>query len=216
MRKLYVFLSVFLLIVGSAGIALAGAHFTPPSPMDPKGIETVHMAYECDTFTPGVPGKTANVHLPGVDLAGPGDVYRFTIIRDDAYANDPNYEVVRVIIGVHIDDYDWSKASGDMKPEWGSILIGGEPMNYVIMFPWDKRKPASSAFMEIVSDAEVSKDPKQLMPPYIFDTTALFKENQSVVIEIANLRNDGRIGGGAQFGNFVVNRIGCHVWYKKK
>jgi hypothetical protein len=174
------------------------------------------MAYECDTFTPGVPGKTANVHLPGADLAGPGDVYRFTIIRNDAYANDSNYEVERAIIGVHIDDYDWGKASGDTKPEWGSILINGEPMTYLIMLPWDKRKPASSAFMEIVSDAEVSKNPNQLMPPYIFDTTDLFKENQSVVIEIVNLRNDGRIGGGAQFGNFVVNRIGCHVWYKKK
>ena len=71
MKRVSIVLCVMFFVVGTAGMALAGSHYTPPGPMDPKGIEdTVHMAYECDTFTPGKP----NVHLPGADLNGPGDI----------------------------------------------------------------------------------------------------------------------------------------------
>jgi hypothetical protein len=212
MKRIEMSWLVMFFVLVTAGITFAGAHYTPPGPMDPKGFgETVHMAYECDTFTPGKP----NVHLPGADLKGPGDLYRYTMFRDDKYANDPNYEVVHAIVGVHIDDYDASK-DGDKEPEWGKILINGEPMNYPIIFPPDKRKPGSSEFMEMFSDIEISPNPKHLMPPYIFNVTELAKENKFLVFEIMNLRKDGTIDGDAPFGDFVVNRIGYHVWYKKK
>jgi hypothetical protein len=170
------------------------------------------MAYECDTFTPGKP----NVHLPGADLNGPGDVYRHTLIRDDKYANDPNYEVVNAGCGVHIDDYDWSKESGDKEPEWGRILVNGTPRNYGIVFPNDKREPGSSEFVEMVSDAEISAEGGRLDPPYVFDVTEDTKKSKMLVIEVINLRKDGSVDGDAPFGDFVVNRVGYHVWYKKK
>ena len=212
MKRVSMVLCVMFFIVGTAGIALAGSHYTPPGGMDPKGLgETVHMAYECDTFTPGKP----NVHVPGADLAGPGDVYRYTLIRDDKYANDPNYEIVSAGAGVHIDDYDWSKESGDKKPEWGKILVNGSPRKYPIRFPTDKRKPGSTEFMEMVSDAEISGD-GPLRPPYIFNVIEDTKKSKMLVIEVINLRKDGSVNSNAPFGNFVVNRIGYHVWYKKK
>ena len=198
-------------IVGTAGTALAGAHLTPPGPEDPKGIETIHMAYECDTFTPGKP----NVHLPGADLAAPGDGYRYTIILNDQYADNPDYEIVQAFAGLHIDDYDAGK-EGDKAPEWGRILINGKPMKTTKIFPFDKREPQSSERLEMISDLEFSPNPKRLMPPYIFDLTELFKKDKNVVFEITNVREDGSIDSDAPFGNFVVNRIGCHVWYKKK
>jgi hypothetical protein len=206
-------LCVTFFILGTAGMALGGPHLTPPGPMDPKGIETVHMAYGCDTFNPGKP----NVHLPGADLNGPGDIYRYTLIRDDKYANDPNYEIVNATAGVHIDDYDWSKESGDKEPEWGRILVNGRPMTYVIMFKeTDKREPGSSEFVEMVSDAEISAEGGPLMQPYIFDVTEDAKKSKMLIFEVTNLRKDGSTDSDAPFGDFVVNRIGYHVWYKKK
>ena len=213
MKRTVVLLSVMFFVFLTSGIAFGGAHFIPPGGMDPKGIDdTVHMAYECNTFTPGKP----NVHLPGADLAGPGDVYRYTLIRDDKYANDPNYEIVNAGAGVHIDDYDWSKASGDGNPEWGRILVNGKPMEYGIVMPNDKRKPALSDFIEMVSDAEITPEGRSLFPPYVFNVTEEAKKSKMLVFEVINLRKDGSINGDAPFGNFVVNRIGYHVWYKKK
>jgi len=212
MKRVCMVLCVMFFIVSTAGIALAGSHLTPPGPMDPKGVETVHVAYECDTFTPGKP----NVHLPGADLAGPGDVYRYTLIRNDKYANDPNYEIFSASAGVHIDDYDWSKESGDRQPEWGRILVNGTPRKYDIRFPTDKRKPGSSEVMEMVSDAEISAEGGPLRPPYIFVVTEDAKKSKMLIFEITNLRKDGSVDSDEPFGNFVVNRIGYHVWYKKK
>lgn len=212
MKKVMVVLNVLFWVFGSVGFVLAGAHLEAPGPMDPKGIETVHMAYENNTFTPGKPF----VHLPGVDLAGPGDSYRYTIIRDDKYANDPNYEIVNAIIGVHIDDYDANK-EGDRTPEWGKILLNGKPMTTVKLLPFDTMAPQSTKILEMVSDLEFSPEPdKKLFPPYIFNVTELFKKQKDNIIEVINLRQDGSIEGDAPFGDFVINRIGCHVWYKKK
>ena len=42
------------------------------------------------------------------------------------------------------------------------------------------------------------------------------KKSKMLVIEVINLRKDGSVDGDAPFGDFVVNRIGYHVWYKKK
>jgi hypothetical protein len=214
MKRVCMVMCVMFFIVGTAGIALAGAHFIPPGGMDPKGVEgLVHMAYECDTFTPGKP----NVHVPGADLAGPGDMYRFTLIRDDKYANDPSYYIYRATAGVHIDDYDWTREYGDKEPEWGRILVNGTPRTYIILFKkTDKREPGSSEFGEMVSDAEISAVGGPLVPPYIFDVTEDTKKSKMLIFEVTNLRKDGSVDSDAPFGSFVVNRIGYHVWYKKK
>ena len=211
MKRTVVLLSVMFFVLIPFGIAFGGAYVMPPSERDPKGTE-VHIAYEHATFTPGKP----NVILPGAELNGPGDIYRYTLIRDDKYANDPNYVILDAVVAVHIDDYDWSKESGDGKPEWGKILVNGKPMEYVIALPTDKRKPALSDFIEMVSDAEITPEGRSLFPPYIFNVTEEAKKSKVLVIEVINLRKDGSINGDAPFGNFVVNRFGHRVWYGKK
>ena len=65
------------------------------------------------------------------------------------------------------------------------------------------------------SDAEISGD-GPLMPPYIFELTEDAKKSKWLVFEVINLRKDGSVDGDAPFGDFVVNRVGFHVWYKKK
>jgi hypothetical protein len=85
------------------------------------------------------------------------------------------------------------------------------------MMPFDQREPESTELLEVISDLEYSPKPKEhLWPPYIFNVTEFFKQSNTVVLEITNVRKDGSIDTNAPFGNFVVNRIGCHVWYKKK
>ena len=200
--------------LASIQLSYAASYLMPAADRDPEGSD-VHIAYENDTFTPNTEG---NIHLPGAALSIPGDTYKFTLLREDKYAKDPNYEIVKAIAGVHIDDYDWSKASGDAKPEWGRILINGKVVKTTPTFPWDKRSSESSELLEMVSDAEVSKSPTNLLPSYIFDVTEQAKKAKWLTFEITNTREDGStdIEGEAAYGSFVVNRVGYHVWYKKK
>ena len=209
MKKAVTFSLMVFFVLCSIGIVYAASYPAPPDKNDPPG--SFRIFYEWDNFIVGKP----NVHKPGADLQGPGDSYRFTVIRNDKWANDPSLEVVQSMIGVHIDDYDWSKAGGDSKPEWGKILVNGKPAQYVIFSPVDKRKPDSSEFMEIVGDEEISPEGAEI-PPYIFVITDEMKKSKSVTIEIINLRSDGTTNSNAPYGNFIVNRVGCHVWYKKK
>ena len=213
MKKTGMALFVIIFVLAALGTAGAASFEMPLNPeRDPKGTD-VHMAYEWATFDPGPPMKLQ----PGAYLGGPGDSYRYTIIMDDKHANNPDYEILNAVVGVHIDDYDWSKESGDAKPEWGSILVNGKPMEYPILFPSDKRKPGSSGYVEIVSDPEISAEGGPLMPPYIFNITGILKRGEQVVIEVTNLRKGGSVyDKDAPFGDFVINRIGSHVWYKKK
>jgi hypothetical protein len=210
------FIFITLLVLGTMGTAYAGSFPAPPSKADPPG--SFRIFYEWDNFFPGesdtTPGKS-DVHKPGADLQGPGDAYRYTVMRDDQYGDNPNYEVVRAMIGIHIDDYDWNRESGDGKPEWGKILINGQPAKALKFSPVDPREPALTDFVEIVGDEEIS--PKgAFIPPYIFMVTDEFKNSKSLTVEIVNLRKDGSVDGTAPYGDFVVNRIGAHVWYKKK
>lgn len=213
MKNRYLSFVTSLMALTAVQFSHAAGYLLPAGPSDPAGSD-IHMAYESATFTPG----HTQPHLPGADLAAPGDRYRFTLIRKDQYANDPNYGVVKAIAGVHIDDYDWSKESLDSEPEWGRILINGETKHYINLFPWDKRTPESSNLLEIASDAEFSPADGDLIPPYIFDVTEETKKSQWLVFEVINLRKDGStsVQSDSPFGDFVVNRIGYHVWYKKK
>jgi hypothetical protein len=209
MKKALTLSFITFFVLGTLGIVYAASYPAPPAKNDPPG--SFRIFYEWDNFTPGKP----NVQKPGADLQGPGDSYRFTVIRNDKWSNDPSLEVVRAMIGVHINDYDWSKESGDAKSEWGKILINGSPAQFVIFSPVDKRKPGSSEFLEIAGDEEISPEGAEI-PPYIFFVTDEMKKSKSVTVEIINLRSDGTTNSNAPYGNFVVNRVGTHVWYKKK
>ena len=70
-------------------------------------------------------------------------------------------------------------------------------------------------FLEIVGDEEISPEGAEI-PPYIFAITDAMKKSNQVTVEIINLRSDGTTNSNAPYGNFIVNRVGCHVWYKKK
>lgn len=212
MKKIYLGIIATFAGLSAGKLSYADAHLIPPAPNDPAGSE-VHIAYESDTFTPSSGGK----QLPGAAFAAPGDSYRFTLIREDKYANDSSYEIVKAIAGVHIDDYDWSRESGDTEPEWGEILINGKTMNTITIVPWDKRAPESSGLLEVTSDAEVSRLDGRLIPPYVFDVTEETKKGKWLIFKVTNIRKNGStsVDGDAPFGSFVVNRIGYHVWYKK-
>lgn len=212
MQRIGISALTMVFILALTGAVFAGSHLMPQGhPIAPEGTDA-HYAYEWDTFTPGKP----NVQVPGAALAGPGDMHRYTVIIDDKYANDPNYEIIRAVLGVHIDDYDASREGGDGKPEWGSIIINGKVMSCMVANSEGKRTPQTMKFMEIVSDAEVSPNPKRLSPPYVYTITDLVKQSKTLVVETTNLREDGTIDSNAPFGDFVVNRIGVHVFYKKK
>ena len=184
MKKILTLSLMVFFVLGTLGIVYAASYPAPPDKNDPPG--SFRIFYEWDNFEPGKP----NIQKPGADLQGPGDSYRFTVIRDDKWANDPSLEVVQSMVGVHIYDFDWTKAGGDSKPEWGKILVNGKPAQFVIFSPVDKRKPASSEFLEIVGDEEISPEGAEI-PPYIFVITDEMIKSKSVTIEIINLRSDG-------------------------
>jgi hypothetical protein len=212
MKRFSLLLSMMFVLFGYFGLVCAEPIIHAPSEWDPPNTEA-HLAYEWATYVPD------SALLPGADLNAPGDMIRHTIMIDDKYSKDPNYKILKVEVGVHIDDYDWSKGSGDQKPEWGSIRVNGRPMMNVIYSPDDKRKAESSIFMEIVSDVEMSPEGKA-WPSYVFEWTgkslAEAVKKKSFVVEVKNLRKDGSVDSDAAFGNFVVNRMGLHVYYGKK
>lgn len=184
------------------------AYLEEPDPSwDPVDSE-VHMAYEWATFNPAAPAE----HGPGAVLSGPGDMYRYTVLRDDKYAGNPEYEVVRALLGVHIDA---SKPDNPGK-KWGRITINGTAYPYVVKSKKDTRQPKATDFVAIISDAELTGSPGSSTPPFIYDVTELIARGENVTVEITNLREDGAVNGTAPFGGFIVNRIGAHVWYKKK
>jgi hypothetical protein len=205
------FVMTVFFIVSLTGTAFSEGYLIPLGKKDPKGT-VAHMAYEWDNLI--IKGKE-EIHKPGADLQGPGDTYRYTIIIDNEYHGNPNYKILKAVIGIHIDDYDWIKGSGDTKPEWGKILINGSPAKFLVISPRDKRKPASSEFMEIAGDEEISP-PNRLIPPYVFNVKDIIQNNDTVTIEIVNLREDGSTNSDAPYGNFIVNRVGSHIYYGKK
>lgn len=174
---------------------------------DPKGSD-VHMAYEWSTFNPLAPQE----HAPGAVLSGPGDIYRYTILREDDYASNPDYEVVRAIVGFHIDDSNPSKPA----KKWARIRINDEVRPYLVMFKPDTRDPKAFDIVEVISDAKLSGNAGSSLPPFVYDVTDIMVRGENVSVEIVNLRQDGTTNSDANFGGFVVNRVGAHVWYKKK
>ena len=210
MRRLGQTILVILMVFNLQAVALAETHAyveNPDAGWDPKGTD-VHMAYEWATFNPHAPEK----HGPGAVLSAPGDTYRYTALRADKYAGNPEYEVLRAIVGVHID------SSNPEKPgkKWARITINGVARTFVVMIPADTRQPASTHHVEIISDAQLTGNPGSSVPPFVFDVTDIMVRGEDVAVETTNLRSNGHIEGEAAFGGFVINRIGVHVWYKKK
>ena len=70
--------------------------------------------------------------------------------------------------------------------------------------------------VEIISDATLTGTPGSTVPPYIFDIQDILESGENVRISITNLTEDGTVDGDGDFGGFVINRVGSHVWYRKR
>lgn len=180
----------------------------PDPSWDPAGSD-VHMAYEWSTFDPAAP----EAHAPGAVLSAPGDSYSYTVLMVDEYAGNLDYEILRAIIGVHIDD----STPGAPTQKWGSILINGKAYPFMVMnAAKDKRTAKPTDHVEIISDATLTGNPGSSTPPYIYNVQDILEAGQDVRVTITNLNAQGAPDRSAAFSGFVVNRIGAHVWYKKK
>jgi len=165
-----------------------------------------HVAVEMSVFD--VATKTQG---PGTHLNAPGDTYRYTYVIDNEYSNSDKYELVRAIFGVHIIDPDYDKDGGDKAPEWGSITIDGTIPTTVSKLGPNEVTPIKTDLVEMMSDDEVGG-----RPPYIYDALDFVKDDNMLVLEVINLREDGKIDGDAPYGDFNVLRAGLHVYYKEK
>jgi len=210
MKTIFVYVAVCMVTVFTSSSVFADTvsiKADPDPTWDPVGSD-VHMAYEWATYNPAVPTE----HAPGAVLSGPGDSYSYTVVRNDTYAANPDYEVLRAIIGVHIDDSDIKSPN----KKWGSILVNGKALPFMIMGDKDKRTAVPTDMVEIISDAKLTGQPGSSVPPYIFDVKPILDAGKEVRVTVTNLRSDGSLDSDAAFGGFIVNRIGAHVWYKKK
>ncbi len=197
-----------LAAVTTSAIAETVAHRMEKDPgWDPADSDQ-HVAYEWSTFDVQNPAA----HAPGAVLSAPGDMYSYTVLMADEFALDPDYEIVRASIGIHIDDSDPSNPGR----KWGRIEVNGAVHPFVIFSKNDTRTPSDTDLVEIISDATLTGRPGSSMPPYIFDIKQELDAGRNVRISIINLRQDGTLDSEAPFGGFVVNRVGAHVWYKKR
>lgn len=171
--------------------------------------ETIHQAYEMPAFADNnIPQKS------GTHLNGPGDNYRYTFFLHDKYAKNHNYRITKATFGVHILDSDYSKLTGDDIPEWGKITMDGKERKWITLPFLGKnyklgKTPSLSTVYEIESDMENGG-----LPPYIYDVTDLIQDHK-LIIDITNVRKDGKIYSDAPFGDFQVLRVGLHVWWEK-
>jgi hypothetical protein len=182
----------------------------------PPGVE--YSNHEQPTFH-----GSKNPQEPGTALNAPGDTWVYTFFIRDEYL-DPEWKLTNESIAiVHITDHDWSKEKGDTANEWGSILINGKAVMTTLPEMLKQmggyrfgQAPLNSAFLEIECGSEAH--PSGQMPAYIFnlkDIEDSIKEAGKVVIQITNLRQDGSINGTAPFGDFIVNRLGLHLFWTK-
>lgn len=166
----------------------------------PPGPGESHVPYEMEVFDTETEKQNA-----GTNLNAPGDTYRYTYLINDKYSNDPDYVLKRALLGVHIDDPDYSKEAGDVDKEWGSILIDGKALTTT------SEPIASTDLVEIMSDAETPP-----LPPYIYNVTDNVIDDNKLVLQITNLNEDGTTDSDKPFGSFTVLRAGLHLYYAKK
>ena len=211
MKKLNAVLFATFLLFCKWSIANTVSYELPENPdWDPEGAD-IHLAYEWSTYDIENPAE----HAPGAVLSAPGDMYSYTVIRSDNYANNEDYEIVKAIVGIHIDDATHSKLDTPNQQKWGRIEVNGEPRPFIVTIEQDVRVAHPTELVEIISDQTLTGEPGSSVPPYIFDVKDDLENGKDVRVTITNLRKDGQIQSKAPFGGFVINRVGAHVWYKK-
>lgn len=155
-------------------------------------------SYEMSMFD-----EETSVQGPGMQLAVPGDMIRYTYVIDDEFINDPAYTLSRAVFGVHIIDSDLGEDGTDGAQEWGAIYLDGEPR--------ETRDGELTDFMEMRSDHENEKK----LPPYIFNIPELIADDGTLVLEVLNLNKDGGKDRSTDYGDFNMLRAGLHLFYVK-
>lgn len=155
-------------------------------------------SYEMNMFD-----EKASAQGPGIQLAVPGDMVRYTYVIDDEFINDPAYKLSRAIIGVHIIDADMVGKDKDEVSEWGSVHLDGAPRT--------TRDDETTDHIEIRSDEETENK----LPPYIYNIPELITDDGMLVLEVTNLNKDGGKDMSAEYGDFNMMRAGLHLFYTK-
>jgi hypothetical protein len=218
MKKAFPLLYAVLLSFGVSGSV--GAADAPPGASGPPPLPPGHETEDVENAI--MPDLSKPQH-PGLDLNGPGDLWRYTFFLDKKHLND-DWELTQAVVALHIIDPDYDKeAKKDGAPEWARITVNGKPVKTwapPVLTATGYRKgqePFSTELVELDDEAEVH--PSGRMPAYIFNPLELeeaFKKTGKVIIEVTNVRQDGTIEGSAPFGNFIVLRSGLHFVWKKK
>jgi hypothetical protein len=174
----------------AATSAIAGG---PPA----KEGET-KVSYEMSMFN-----EETSTQGPGMQLAAPGDLVRYTYVITDEYINDPAYKLSRAVLGVHIIDDDPIKDGAEAAMEWGAVRLDGAPR--------ETRDGEMTDFVEMRSDDENERR----LPPYIYNIPQLIADDGRIVIEVENLNKEGGRDMSAEYGSFEVLRAGLHLFYVK-
>lgn len=190
MMKTQTVLASATAIAVSASVVLAGG---PPA----KEGET-KRSYEMSMFN-----EDTSSQGPGIQLAVPGDMVRYTYVIEDEFINDPAYTLARAVIGVHIIDDDLTEDGTDVDPEWGSIHLDGAPRA--------TRDDVMTDHLELASDLENERK----LPPYIYNIPELIEDDGMLVLQVTNLNKDGGTDMNAEYGDFNMLRAGLHLYYVK-
>ena len=218
MKKPLPLLCAVLLVIGVSGVV--GAEDDPPGVPGPSPLPPDRESEDVEN---AIMPDLSKSQRPGLDLNGPGDVWRYTFFLEKKHLND-DWKLTQAVVVLHIVDPDYDReAKKDGAPEWARITINGKPVTTwapPILTEAGYRKDQESFSTELVElDDEAEVHPSGKMPAYIFNPLELeeaFKKTGKVVIEVTNVRQDGTIEGSAPFGNFIVLKSGLHFVWKKK
>lgn len=217
MKRILLLVCVMSLVIGFSGVVIAA---DPPKGGGPPPLPPGHEKEDVEN---AIMPDTKKPQLPGLDLNGPGDVWRYTFFLDKKHLND-DWKLTQAVVALHIVDPDYDReAKKDGAPEWARITVNGKPVKtwtppFLAGIGYRKgQEPFSTELVELDDEAEAHPSGKP--PAYIFNPLELedaFKKAGKVVIEVTNVREDGSIEGSAPFGSFIVLRSGLHFVWKKK
>ncbi len=156
-------------------------------------------SYEMNTFD-----EVSAVQGPGMHLAVPGDMVRYTYIIDDEFIGNAKYKLQRAILGVHILDADYSEADGDVAKEWGAIHLDGAARKTVT--------GELTNLLELRSDYETENQ----FPPYVYNIPELITDDGKLVLEVFNLNSEGGDELSREYGDFNMLRGGLHLYYVER
>lgn len=182
------------LMAAAAALSLTASAAIAGGPPAKEGESKV--SYEMSMFD-----EETSVQAPGMQLAVPGDILRYTYVIDDQYINDPAYKLSRAVLGIHIIDDDLKEDGTDPDQEWGSVKLDGEAR--------ETRDGEMTGHVEMRSDHENERK----LPPYIYNIPELISDDGMITIEVQNLNKDGGTDMSADYGDFNVLRAGLHLYY---